>query len=376
MDEGKAENKFLDKYSDPKLHKLVSRVRRETKVQRKIRQQSKIKTRGRRKILSRYNYTTNVMSAASKEPPYACKFLAKDQVVIELGTKPKFSRLEGPSTEDIAEARKINKIGNITFKDCQNENSSATKSDSENLTSNDPESSIESSVNSSQDDQTEGDNIEEEEELIEEIVMYDGDQSKSFKCKTCWKVFSTKNGLDYHERVHSGVSPYTCDICNKKFKSSSLCSRHKQIHAKDKKYLCNVCSKTFAQKSNLSKHMDIHDGVKPYQCPSCSKSFTQKVHLDCHIMTHSKHRPWECRHCGNRFSKKSSLSRHVQSIHETEGSSNSNLHETDKVISDATALLEESKDITQNFSKLNGDNFDVEVSYCDNVEMMDVDEVK
>ena len=232
MDEGKAENKFLVKYSDPKLHKLVSRVRRESKVQRKIRQQSKIKTRGRRKILSRYNYTPNVMNAvATKEPPYACKFLAKDQDTFDYGERPKFSRLEGPSTEDIEEAKKINKIGNITFKDCQNENSSATKSDSENLTSNDPESSIESSV-SSQDDQTEGDNVEneEEEELVEEIVMADGDQSKRFQCQTCQKMFSTKNGLDYHERVHSGVSPYICDVCNKKFKSSSLCSRHKQIH--------------------------------------------------------------------------------------------------------------------------------------------------
>eukprot|EP00092_Neocalanus_flemingeri_P029854 GFUD01032412.1.p1 GENE.GFUD01032412.1~~GFUD01032412.1.p1 ORF type:complete len:1599 (+),score=470.99 GFUD01032412.1:1027-5823(+) len=139
---------------------------------------------------------------------------------------------------------------------------------------------------------------------------------KKFQCNKCGKEFGTKNGLDYHERTHSGLSPFECDVCFKRFKSSSLCSRHKQIHSVTKKYNCDVCLKSFAQKSNLSKHMDIHAGIKPYQCPTCPKAFTQKVHLECHIMTHTKDKPWKCLSCATRFSKKSSLIRHSQNVHD------------------------------------------------------------
>jgi len=138
---------------------------------------------------------------------------------------------------------------------------------------------------------------------------------KKYQCNKCGKEFGTKNGLDYHERTHSGISPFECDVCFKRFKSSSLCSRHKQIHSITKKYNCDVCLKSFAQKSNLSKHMDIHAGIKPYQCPTCPKAFTQKVHLECHIMTHTKDKPWKCLSCETRFSKKSSLIRHSQNVH-------------------------------------------------------------
>ena len=88
---------------------------------------------------------------------------------------------------------------------------------------------------------------------------------RKFPCIKCGKQFSTKNGLDYHDRIHLGLAPYECDVCLKRFKSSSLCSRHKQIHAVTKKYSCHICRKSFSQKSNLSKHMDIHAGKKPYQ---------------------------------------------------------------------------------------------------------------
>ena len=93
---------------------------------------------------------------------------------------------------------------------------------------------------------------------------------KRYQCNKCGKEFGTKNGLDYHERTHSGISPFECDVCFKRFKSSSLCSRHKQIHSITKKYNCDVCLKSFAQKSNLSKHMDIHAGIKPYQVTNYS----------------------------------------------------------------------------------------------------------
>jgi stress-induced morphogen len=110
-------------------------------------------------------------------------------------------------------------------------------------------------------------NVAYEEEVGTFEIKLEGGESagKRFQCVECGKELSTKNGLDYHMRTHTGYSPFQCELCLKRFKSSSLCSRHRQIHNTDKKYSCEVCSKSFAQKSNLSKHMDIHAGIKPFQ---------------------------------------------------------------------------------------------------------------
>ena len=110
--------------------------------------------------------------------------------------------------------------------------------------------------------------VEFEEEIVGgfEIKLERGEVvGKRFQCMKCGKELNTKNGLDYHMRTHTGLSPFQCDLCFKRFKSSSLCSRHRQIHSSERKYTCEICSKSFAQKSNLSKHMDIHAGVKPFQ---------------------------------------------------------------------------------------------------------------
>lgn len=170
---------------------------------------------------------------------------------------------------------------------------------------------FEMSEQTTTEDTLEPDQLEPKDEEVENALGF-----KKYQCNKCGKEFGTKNGLDYHERTHSGISPFECDVCFKRFKSSSLCSRHKQIHSITKKYNCDVCLKSFAQKSNLSKHMDIHAGIKPYQCPTCPKAFTQKVHLECHIMTHTKDKPWKCLSCATRFSKKSSLIRHSQNVHD------------------------------------------------------------
>ena len=349
--------------SNPGLCKLVARVRRENKIFRLNKSQSTLKKkREKGKILSRCNYAPD-NSFLSKPQPYSSKILSEE-------IRP-FSRLSKPSSEDMKLARKMNKIPdlfNIT-EICQNQTESKLEQQdivgsSEEATMTE-DSSVENMVISSQCLETDEQEDQMEVELEENEKNFDmnkhgenvtkDEQLSKFQCSKCSKDFSTKNGLDYHERIHTGVSPYQCDVCNKKFKSSSLCSRHKQIHSASKKYLCNVCNKSFAQKSNLSKHMDIHEGVRPYSCSECTKSFTQKVHLDCHIMTHSKEKPWECNKCGNKFSKKSSLVRHVQSLHEI----------LEERVADEEPKIQETENVGD-------DQFDVEVAYCDNIQMLDV----
>ena len=352
--------------------------------------QYKQKRKEKGKILSRCNYFPSNVASCNVRKPYSVSVLRDE--------KKSFTRLQKPSSADILLARKMNKIDmNITSTIDQPkseilvpENETATEQtdqqDSLNNTSVDDFLTAETAVNSSQSEE----NLNEAETQVEaaervqgiedvELQERDTEQPNKYICEVddCLKEFSTKNGLDYHERTHSGVSPYQCDVCDKTFKSSSLCSRHKQIHSESKNFCCNICSKTFAQKSNLSKHLDIHAGTKPFICPDCSKSFTQKVHLDCHSVIHSKQKPWECGQCGSKFTKKSSLSRHVQNLHDTEAvqSSTGMTEATNGAEMTEPPEVQKSPDVNgtvEPIGQISDDQFDVEVSYCDNIQMLDV----
>ena len=72
------------------------------------------------------------------------------------------------------------------------------------------------------------------------------DTSNRFKCHICNKVFSLKDYLNVHMRVHSGLKPYACTICPQKCTTSS----------------------------SLSVHMRLHSGLKPFKCSICPKKFT------------------------------------------------------------------------------------------------------
>ena len=104
LEQGRAERDSSNKFTDPALNSLVSRVRRESKIFRLIQNEfKKLKGQSKGKILSRCNYAAVENSDSEKKPP--------SYSYIILGEESKtFSRLQKPSEEDILLARKINKI--------------------------------------------------------------------------------------------------------------------------------------------------------------------------------------------------------------------------------------------------------------------------
>ncbi|MEQ2303856.1 hypothetical protein AMECASPLE_021107 [Ameca splendens] len=133
---------------------------------------------------------------------------------------------------------------------------------------------------------------------------------KSVKCDVCGKVFKKKHHFNRHQRIHSGVRPYTCTICGKGFTQSGHLKNHIRTHTGERPFSCDTCGKSFSQVVSLNVHMRIHTGERPYSCEICGKSFTVITNLNFHRGTHADERPFPCETCGKGFSNYTNLKAH------------------------------------------------------------------
>ncbi|XP_076456916.1 uncharacterized protein LOC143291129 isoform X30 [Babylonia areolata] len=131
-------------------------------------------------------------------------------------------------------------------------------------------------------------------------------------CEYCGRVFSKKEYLRRHVRIHTGERPYRCVVCQLSFRRSHHLRRHELMHTDIRPFSCHACDKAFKQKQHLERHLASHTDLRAYGCSLCHKAFKQKQHLDKHLLCHSDVRAFACSLCDKAFKQKQHLERHLQ----------------------------------------------------------------
>jgi len=132
------------------------------------------------------------------------------------------------------------------------------------------------------------------------------------QCYICYKLFSSKDSMKNHMKLHTGERPYSCNVCGKKFMRSSDLNIHVRKHTGEKPYDCEICDKRFASLSSLNKHYNSHTGEKLYDCKHCSQKFSHRDTLVRHLRYHLGMKPFSCENCGKSFEHRGTLYHHTK----------------------------------------------------------------
>uniref|UniRef100_A0AAZ3RKH7 C2H2-type domain-containing protein n=1 Tax=Oncorhynchus tshawytscha TaxID=74940 RepID=A0AAZ3RKH7_ONCTS len=107
-------------------------------------------------------------------------------------------------------------------------------------------------------------------------------KEKRFLCMFCNKGFSCLQKVEIHQRIHTGVKPYSCTQCNMRFAQASTLKRHQRVHTGVKPFSCTQCQMRFAQAGDLKRHQRVHTGERPFACNHCGKRFSERRYLKIH----------------------------------------------------------------------------------------------
>ncbi|XP_075211877.1 uncharacterized protein LOC142318993 isoform X2 [Lycorma delicatula] len=139
--------------------------------------------------------------------------------------------------------------------------------------------------------------------------------SHTYPCPQCNKVFACERFLRRHLTTHSTTLPYVCQHCSKAFKTEQYLNMHLIIHSNEKPFTCQHCTAAFNRRDKLARHNLIHENLRKYKCPfskhlGCTKAFNRKDKLKAHMLTHSTKLKHLCSACGRIFQKQAHLKQH------------------------------------------------------------------
>lgn len=133
-------------------------------------------------------------------------------------------------------------------------------------------------------------------------------------CCTCFKMFTTLDGLRCHKRIHTGHM-FKCKLCDKQYTRLNHLQRHELSHDKRKAHMCKICNRILTRIDHLKRHLITHLKDKPFTCDKCERGFNRSEHLMSHIKKCTGIKVYSCDVCNKAYNREDSLEVHKK-IHE------------------------------------------------------------
>uniref|UniRef100_A0A8D8WW82 Zinc finger protein PLAG1 n=2 Tax=Cacopsylla melanoneura TaxID=428564 RepID=A0A8D8WW82_9HEMI len=164
-------------------------------------------------------------------------------------------------------------------------------------------------------------------------VLIHSDQ-RQYRCTTCDKTFHRKDHLKNHIKVHNPVKRrYKCEKedCGKEYSSILSFKKHNAVHSVEEGSLdCKICGNLFSSKEDIVTHLKIHSGSRTmktpadrkYHCEHCDRSFFTGKDVRRHMVVHTGRRDFLCQFCPQRFGRKDHLTRHIKKSHNNSSKKN------------------------------------------------------
>jgi len=163
------------------------------------------------------------------------------------------------------------------------------------------------------------------------------EMDRSFKCKTCKKLFFDIRNLKNHEKVHMKENS-KCKICLKEFRFEKYLDQHMKQHHDNSQseevksnseydsdesdkdepevsFSCEVCGKNFSSEEKLTTHTNMHFSYKPFKCRKCPKAFSLEKTFRSHSATHHETNSFTCQLCGKVLLNRAKLNIHIETHH-------------------------------------------------------------
>ncbi len=140
------------------------------------------------------------------------------------------------------------------------------------------------------------------------------ERNKDFRCSECDKAFFSKNELERHAIVHSGIKAHKCPLCAKYFTLEMNMKRHLKIRHLNRKVKCSICLASYPDKESLKVHFkQIHlKGDQNHKCAICELTCTTKGAIKQHVKVKHTKDGIMCTFCDRRFSCEHSLKQHMK----------------------------------------------------------------
>eukprot|EP00112_Aurelia_sp_Birch-Aquarium-sp1_P003478 Seg1389.19 transcript_id=Seg1389.19/GoldUCD/mRNA.D3Y31 product="Zinc finger protein 271" protein_id=Seg1389.19/GoldUCD/D3Y31 len=139
-----------------------------------------------------------------------------------------------------------------------------------------------------------------------------------YNCNFCEKSFRQNGGRKRHERLHTGIKPFSCSDCGRSFHRNESHKKHESLHDGRRSFSCKICGESFRLRNGLKRHGRVHVAKEPFLCNTCGKPFKLKGQLKVHERMHTRERLFSCNVCGKSFKQIGALNMHERT-HTGEG---------------------------------------------------------